>query len=103
MTNSSNYPPAPECPRKPGRFKHRSSTSRHGRLTFKTRFRRHGWEGHCPLKLPQCCAQAFFNNRVVEGAIEHLLHAALCLMGPGQQVSYMLGGRTYHFCSKKLA
>jgi hypothetical protein len=50
----------------------------------------------CALRVAQRGAQAFLDHRVIEGAVEHLLHGVAALGRPGEQVADVFGGRADH-------
>lgn len=54
-----------------------------------------------PLQITQRGAQAFFNNRVIKRAVEHLLDGETGLHRPRQQMAQVLGGRADHFGAEK--
>ena len=49
------------------------------------------------LHVAQGGAQAFFDDGVVEGHVEHLRHGQPLLVRPGEQVGDVFGGGAEHF------
>ena len=49
------------------------------------------------VEVVKCAAQPFFDDRVIERHVEHLRDGQSLLDRPGQQMAYVLGGRSEHF------
>ena len=73
----------PECLREPIEDASRSGRGR----AVQAQLRRRGCERELALEPAQCGAQAFFDDRVVERAVEHVLHRVAALRAPREQIA----------------